>query len=138
MLKPSEIKDLKNEFSNIDFVSPSLPIRPLIKKSLGLFTINSTSGIEALITGKKIVVMGNSYYKYNPMAIKPKATNSLKSSITELKSISEHDYKSTDEMLKMLLNQTYPEPSIYEIDNNNSFFEDALISKINQLKRFKN
>ena len=62
-----EIKDLKNEFSNIDFVSPSLPIRPLIKKSLGLFTINSTSGIEALITGKKIVVMGNSYYKYNPM-----------------------------------------------------------------------
>ena len=138
MLKPSEIKDLKNEFSNIDFVSPSLPIRPLIKKSLGLFTINSTSGIEALITGKKIVVMGNSYYKYNPMAIKPKATSSLKSSISELKSISEHDYKSTDEMLKMLLNQTYPEPSIYEIDNNNSFFEDALISKINQLKRFKN
>ena len=67
--------------------------------------------------------MGNSYYKYNPMAIKPKATNSLKSSITELKSISEDDYKSTDEMLKMLLNQTYPEPSIYEIDNSNSFLK---------------
>ena len=72
------------------------------------------------------------------MAIKPKATNSLKSSISELKSISEHDYKSTDEMLKMLLNQTYPEPSIYEIDNKDSFLEDALISKINHLKRFKN
>ena len=56
------------------------------------------------------------------MAIKPKATNSLKSSITELKSI-EDDYKSTDEMLKILLNQTYPEPSIYEIDNSNSFLK---------------
>ena len=137
MIKSKDIKLLKNTFSNLYFVDPNIPIRPLIKKSSGIFTINSTSGIEALICGKKIIVMGNSYYKYNNMAIKPKSKENLKQAIEELLSDFKIDHNSTEEMLKTLLNQTYPEPCIYEIKNSETFLEDALISKINILKNSK-
>lgn len=135
MLSHSSIKKLKKKYSNIKFVNPRLPIRPLIQNSEGLITINSTAGIEALICNKNIIVLGQSYYKYNSMVYKPKNEEELKDSIYQILNLKNFDFTPTKQMLKKLLCQTYPEPSSYpdKSGDGNAFIQEAVLYKINQL-----
>ena len=140
MISTKHIKTLEHEFKNIKFIDPKLPIRPLILKSVGLITINSTAGIESLICNKKIIVLGDSYYKYNDMVFKPKTELEIKNAMQEILNQDNFDFSSTSYMIKQLLNQTYPESSTYpsKKGDGNQFIKDALLYKINQLYNIKN
>ena len=136
MISNKEIKKIKKEYKNIFFVDPSLHIRPLIIKSLGLITINSTAGIEALICNKKIIVLGESYYKHNTMAYKPKNEKELRNCLQDLINNNEFTPESTKNMLKQLLNQSYPSPNEYPSKQGdaNLVVGAAIKHKIEQVK----
>ena len=113
MISYKDIKEILSEFNNIVFVNPKLAIRPIILESKGLITVNSTAGIEALMCNKKIIVLGESYYKYNSMVYRPSSETELKNSLLKLISDTKYNFDDTRTMLKKLLNQSYPEPNSY-------------------------
>ena len=140
MISQKEIKKIINDYKNVYFVNPELPIRPLILQSQGLVTINSTAGIEALICDKKIVVLGESYYKHNSMAIKPKDKSELKNALLELVDNKNFETEATTQMLSTLLNQSYPEPNTYpsKLSDTNLVVGEAIRYKIKQVMKLKN
>ncbi len=58
------VKRLKEilKLPNVRFISYKANIYKLIQNSLGVFTINSTTGIEALILGKPVITFGHEFY----------------------------------------------------------------------------
>lgn len=53
-----KIKKLKN----VKIINPLVPPLNLIKKSLGVITINSTTGFEAIIMGIPVITFGHDFY----------------------------------------------------------------------------
>jgi len=138
MLSYKKIKQLKKNYNNLVFIDPNFPIREIIKKSKGLITINSTSGIEALFCGKKIIVLGESYYRYNNMVFTPNSEEELKMNILELTKDYNFDFNETNLMIENLLNQSYPIPNSNILKEETKIFDfisEALKYKILQIKR---
>ena len=52
-----------DNLKDIFFISPTVPLRDILSKSLGLITINSTAGLESLLINKNILALGMGYYK---------------------------------------------------------------------------
>ena len=101
-----------------------------------MITINSTAGIEALICNKKIIVLGESYYKHSTMAYKPKNENELRHCLQDLINNNEFTPESTRNMLKQLLNQSFPSPNEYPSKQGdaNLVVGAAIKHKIEQVK----
>lgn len=57
----------------------------LVKSAKGVITINSTVGIEALLDGKPLVVLGNAFYAMDGLCLKATDNNSLKAALINLK-----------------------------------------------------
>jgi len=57
----SDIKKI-SRLSNVRIINPMIPPIPLIKKSKGMITINSTTGFEALIFGVPVITFGHDFY----------------------------------------------------------------------------
>jgi len=57
---------LLNSIPNIKLLEHNFPGKLVIKKSKGVFTINGTSGFEAVILGKPAYIFGNSFYTNCP------------------------------------------------------------------------
>lgn len=47
---------------NVRLLNPALSGKLIIKNAIGVFTINGTSGLEALFNNKQVYTLGNSYY----------------------------------------------------------------------------
>ncbi len=47
---------------NVRLIHQSIPGKQLVANAKGVFTINGTAGFEALLLGKQVFCMGNSYY----------------------------------------------------------------------------
>lgn len=52
-------------FPNVILVSPYLNIKSIIRHSLGLITLNSTAGLEALVMGKRVIALGHVFYTFH-------------------------------------------------------------------------
>jgi hypothetical protein len=63
------LKTLKS-FPNIKIISPEISIHDILSKSKGVITLNSTTGIEALIHGKPVLSFSSNLYQgYHSSAI---------------------------------------------------------------------
>ncbi|AXV38914.1 hypothetical protein [Methanobacterium sp. BAmetb5] len=51
-----------SKFTNIKIIHPSVPPQNLIKNAVGVITINSTSGFEALIMETPVISFGHDFY----------------------------------------------------------------------------
>jgi hypothetical protein len=60
----TEISKLRriSRLSNVRIINPKIPPIPLIKKSKGVITVNSTTGFEALIFGVPVITFGHDFY----------------------------------------------------------------------------
>lgn len=54
---------------NVKLLNPALPGKTIIKNSIGVITINGTSGFEALLNNKQVYTFGNSYYNHSNRVI---------------------------------------------------------------------
>jgi capsule polysaccharide modification protein KpsS len=52
---------------NVMMIDPIVPIRPLIRSSKGVITVNSTAGFEALIYGVPVITFGHDFYCKNSL-----------------------------------------------------------------------
>lgn len=64
---------------NVKLIDPMIPGREVIKKSLGVITINGTGGFEGFLMRKKVVVFGKSFYTNFPGVYYVKHIKDLKS-----------------------------------------------------------
>lgn len=135
MISSRQIKYFINTYKNIKFISPESHLRDVLKISNGMITINSTSGLEALVLNKNILVLGEGYYKsLNSTFTLDEFTNQkevFESLFTEKKV----DTVEVDKMLRKLLDQTYPSPGIYpdRLTESYSTLSDAIYYKIKNI-----
>lgn len=47
---------------NVKLLNPSTPGKRVIRNSIGVITINGTSGFEAMLLGKQVYIFGNAFY----------------------------------------------------------------------------
>jgi len=59
-------KELK-KIPNVVLISPNENIENLVKHSLGVITLTSTVGMEAVLSGKPVYVFGDVFYSYHPL-----------------------------------------------------------------------
>ena len=62
---PRFYRDLKR-FTNIRLLAPTENTKKLIRDSLGIITLTSTVGYEALILNRPVIVLGDVFYSINP------------------------------------------------------------------------
>lgn len=65
----------------VRLVKPTQNIKRLILKSKGLITVNSTAGLEALVLGKPVYLLGSVFYQNFPGVIKLKNFSDLPSAL---------------------------------------------------------
>ena len=107
----------------------------ILRKSLGLVTINSTSGLESLLINKNVLALGMGYYKklesvHTIDNNQPKDV--FKSMCQEKTTVNPNEI---DLLLQKILNQTYPEPNLFpdkKIESD-KIMSDALYFKVKQL-----
>lgn len=67
---------------NVRLVSPSFNIKKLICNSLGVISVNSTAGFEALVLGKPAYILGRVFYERFPNVYRLRNFDSLKSALS--------------------------------------------------------
>ena len=139
MLENKLIKNLLKNYPNIFFISPTVPLRDILSKSLGLITINSTAGLESLLINKNILVLGMGYYKDLESVYKVDGV-SIKKVLEQM--ISGKNIIINEEielLLERILNQTFPEPNNFPDKKSEAsrVMNEALHFKIKQITNFK-
>ena len=66
MIPVSDIRTLEQQYPEVIYVDYSQDFRPLVEKAAGVVVINSTAGLESLILGKPVVVLGEAFYRDQP------------------------------------------------------------------------
>lgn len=137
MVSTKDIKNIVSEFQNVHFVNPNINLYKLIEKCEGLITVNSTSGLEAMIHGKNILVLGRGYYRELDGVYKFQDEESLSAQLLDMQNNNGgfKNHKGLDRVLATIINQTYPGPNIFP-SKETQYYEtltDALEFKVNQL-----
>lgn len=60
------------------------PTQELIEKSVAVMTINSTVGLEALLLGKKVIVLGDAFYAINGLTLRAASQKDLDSTLNSI------------------------------------------------------
>ncbi len=114
-----EMKKLK-ALRNVRLIKSNISPVELIKKSAGVVTINSTTGIEAIIFEKPLLTFGHSFYAENGVA---KCVRDLKHLQPDLEAILKNPKQSYDQKVRDVLLAKYHKhliptsvPLIYEFD----------------------
>lgn len=76
-------KKLKN-IPNVKFIHPHERNFALIKNSLGVITLTSTMGFEALLMKKRVLLIGNIFYESHPYCIKIDSFDDLFNQFSEI------------------------------------------------------
>lgn len=78
------LKTLKS-FSNVKIISPDISIHDILSNTKGVITLNSTTGVEALMHGKPVLSFSSNLYQgYHSSAIKCSNLFELGKKLTEL------------------------------------------------------
>lgn len=80
LIKISKIK-------NVKIIYPSYPPMELIKKSIGLITLNSTTGFESLILEVPVLTMGHDFYCKNDLCFMLRDNNDLSKLLMQLQKL---------------------------------------------------
>ncbi|GAW85925.1 hypothetical protein bplSymb_SCF01405P005 [Bathymodiolus platifrons methanotrophic gill symbiont] len=90
------------EFNNITFAN-SYPTQELIEKSLAVVCINSTVGVESLLLKKKVILLGNAFYKIEGISYGASNIEELKTLFSNFETL-EFNEDLVDKFLKYLYN----------------------------------
>lgn len=81
---------------NIRLIHQSIPGKQLIAKAKGVFSINGTACFEALLLGKQVFCMGNSYYSCQERVNVIRNVRDIRDLVYSLKDV---EYKDDDNLL---------------------------------------
>ena len=87
--RPNDFYEKLEKIPNIVLISPNENMENLIKNSSGVITLTSTVGLEAVLAGKQVYVLGDVFYSYHPLCRKIKnfeeLENKIKDDLTRIK-----------------------------------------------------
>ncbi len=75
---------LLKKYNNLSLLDPSLNNYEVMSKSKGIITINSKSGVEAILLNKPVFVLGDSFYKHSDFVNKIERIDDLPSHLDKL------------------------------------------------------
>lgn len=133
-LSTKKWRRLKTKYSNLKFIYGRDSGRDLIKASSLVITISSTAGMDGLIMGKRVLVLGSCFYQGFHGAIKVLSTIELAKLLNDpgtYKSAALDGQKVTEDLYRFI-QKCYrgdPQPSHYLYSSENI---DSLISAINK------
>lgn len=78
------LKALIDRHACLELAEPKATIQGLIYNAGAVITINSTVGIEALLAGKRVIVLGQAFYAIESMVLKARNATQLKQAIAHL------------------------------------------------------
>ncbi len=73
------------QLPNVRIITPSAPTKLMIKHSIGIITLTSTVGYEALLLNKPVITLGNVFYEYHKNCIKCKSLSEISSLLKRLR-----------------------------------------------------
>ena len=117
---------------NVKYINPESYTKELISKSIGVVTITSTMGYEALLMRKPVLTFGNVFYNYHPYCRKINGYDELPEA---LRSMISNDYKDFDQ-INIRFTKTYIDHSF--AGNLMSTSEDDLLSLADNIVRAAN
>lgn len=78
---------------NVKLANPNLNSKELIKKSLGVFTLTSTVGYEAVLMNKPVAVFGDVFYMGHPLVYNCKGYGDISNAVRHIDENQHADYK---------------------------------------------
>ncbi len=77
---------------NVKLANPNLNSKELIKKSLGVFTLTSTVGYEAVLMNKPVVIFGEVFYMNHPLVYQCDGYKDINNAVMHMESNTHADY----------------------------------------------
>lgn len=111
---PKSFYDAIKRIPNVRLISPNVNTKHLIEKSLGVITLTSTVGYEALLMNKPVWVFGNVFYMHHPNCRKINNYDQLFSSLSDL-SIMNNSDEINGKFIQAYKNISYPGSISYHI-----------------------
>lgn len=72
------------QLPNVRIISPNAPTKLMIKQSIGIITLTSTVGYEALLLNKPVITLGNVFYEFHKNCLKCNALSDIPSLLKTL------------------------------------------------------
>lgn len=115
-----EIQKLKD----VKLIDPLLDPHEVIRKSLGIITISSTMGFEAIMYNKPIILFGDSFYKIYKHAYFINNIRELNDILRKVKNIEISDIE-VYKFISAYLNELY-EGNLYFYKDKNAYFDNNI------------
>jgi hypothetical protein len=79
----SRMRDLLDRHDNLVLLEPGINNYRVLRKADAIVTVNSKSGAEALLLGKPVLVLGDSFYRTSPLATRVDALSALPDALAQ-------------------------------------------------------
>lgn len=122
-------KDILNRNKNLVMLDPGINNFEVLKRADLIVTVNSKSGAEALMLGKKVIVMGDAFYRNCPLVKKLVDQGTLEKEIAASLSASGPSQDQIFSYFQTVWNASFP-GEIYGLEDKNvQGFADAVLEK---------
>ncbi|MEM1165589.1 MAG: hypothetical protein AAGI30_04790 [Planctomycetota bacterium] len=115
MIPTPRWRRLLKDFPSVRLVQPSTPLRELIPRSIGLISINSTAGVEALALDRPVVTLGESAYRGSGLTHDVTAASTLPMALTGAlgDTLAEGRAVGLERFMVRWLEESVPEPGVF-------------------------
>ncbi len=118
MIPYGEIRLMRDKYPKCTYLDYTYNITPFLKKCAALITINSTAGVEAMITGKPVIVLGDSFYSESSCCYRVRDLSRLTNTLAE--TLHSPKIPKRDEVIDLLadtISLSYPRSSQLKYDD---------------------
>jgi len=115
---------------NVHFVSHTTPVYPLIQQSLGIVTISSSMGLEAIMLQKPVISFGDIHYNILSNVIKARNISKMKEYVEEALNFTRYNEAEYMAFFKTITQKTYNMPGF----SPHNFSEENILTFASMLK----
>jgi hypothetical protein len=123
-----------SQLHNIKFINSAFPVTDLLASSLGVITISSTMGLEAILINKPVILFGDIHYAYLKGVIKVSNFKKIDIYLEEALKFDKYEDDQVWPFLKTIMEKTMPLIA-FSPYNYNSIHVDSYVNFLfNELK----
>jgi hypothetical protein len=116
VMNPKKCKDLLKKNQNLVMLNPGINNYKIIEKAQALLTVNSKAGAEALMLGKKVIVLGDAFYSNCSLVYKHADFSNLSNKIRHVLGATPPDKADVKKFFQSTWNKSSP-GEIYSLKN---------------------
>jgi hypothetical protein len=128
---PSRILEILKNYDNVALLDPTINTYDILENMDLLITINSKTGAEAISNGKRVITMGDAFYKRSSLTTFENNLTRLPATIQKCLQQSEKDESEVTAYLQNIWDQSFPGEIYSTTDDKIQQFADGLINAVN-------